>query len=107
MGKNKETEIQNQIRLALSGSCVIFRTNVGGFYTDYGGFISMGLPKGFPDLFGFRKKDGKAVFIEVKTETGRLRKEQKHFLEVLDGYDVLHGVARSVEDALRILEVEE
>ncbi len=105
MGQNKETEIQNQIRLVLSKFCVLFRTNVGGFYTDYGGFISTGLPKGFPDLFGFRKRDGKALFIEVKTETGRLRKEQEHFLKVLDEYDVLHGVARSVEDALKIVEV--
>lgn len=103
MGKNKETEIQNQIRMALAESCMIFRANVGGFYTDYGGFISSGLPNGFPDLFGFRKSDGKMVFIEVKTEKGRLRKEQEHFLEVVGRFDVLSGVARSVEEAMEIV----
>lgn len=103
MGKNPETKIQNDIRMALSDTCIIFRTNVGGFYTDYGGFVSTGLPKGFPDLFGFRKSDGRAVFIEVKTEKGRPSKEQKHFLEVMDKYDVLHGIARSVDDALEIV----
>lgn len=103
MGQNPETKLQNDIRLALSKSCVIFRANVGGFYTDYGGYISTGLPKGFPDLFGFRKRDGKMVFIEVKTPKGRVRKEQAHFMEVMDGYDVLHGIARSVEDAKAIV----
>lgn len=103
MGRNPETDIQDNIRLALSKTCVIFRANVGGFYTDYGGFISTGLPDGFPDLFGFRKRDGKMVFIEVKTAKGRVRKEQAHFMEVMDGYDVLHGIARSVEDAEAIV----
>lgn len=103
MGRNPETDIQDNIRLALSKTCVIFRANVGGFYTDYGGFVSTGLPDGFPDLFGFRKRDGKMVFIEVKTAKGRVRKEQAHFMEVMDGYDVLHGIARSVEDAEAIV----
>lgn len=103
MGRNPETDIQDNIRLALSKTCVIFRTNVGGFYTEYGGFISTGLPDGFPDLFGFRKRDGKAVFIEVKTAKGVVQDNQIHFMEVMDGYDVLHGIARSVEDAEAIV----
>lgn len=101
--QNTETKLQNDIRLALSKSCVIFRANVGGFYTDYGGYISTGLPKGFPDLFGFRKRDGKMVFIEVKTAKGVVQDNQRHFMEVMDGYDVLHGIARSVEDAKEIV----
>lgn len=106
MGQNPETKLQNDIRLALSKTCIIFRANVGEFYTDYGGYISTGLPEGFPDLFGFRKRDGKMVFIEVKMPKGTVRKKQKHFMKVMDGYDVLHGIARSVEDAEKIVEGE-
>lgn len=106
MGQNPETKLQNDIRLALSKTCIIFRANVGGFYTKYGGYISTGLPEGFPDLFGFRKRDGKMVFIEVKMPKGVVQDNQKHFMKVMDSYDVLHGVARSVEDAERIVEGE-
>lgn len=62
-----EHRIQNEIRLALADSCILFRMNVGTGYTHDGRYFSTGVPKGFSDLFGFRKSDGRAVFIEVKT----------------------------------------
>jgi len=45
-----------------------------------------------------------AVFtsIEVKTPTGRVRPEQQAWLAVVRGAGGIAGVARSVEDALRI-----
>lgn len=98
-----ETDLQNSIRLALSEKNIIFRANVGLFYTKDGRMINSGLPKGFSDLFGFRKKDGKLFFLEIKTKTGKLRKEQKHFLEEMKKYNVIAGVARSIEDAERII----
>ncbi|EPZ45291.1 VRR-NUC domain protein [Streptococcus pyogenes GA40634] len=65
-------------------------------------FFDTGLPKGFCDLFGF-KPDGQVFFIEVKNETGRVRPEQKKFMEVMASRGALVGVARSVEDALKIV----
>ncbi|MHA2622142.1 VRR-NUC domain-containing protein [Streptococcus agalactiae] len=81
----------------------VFRANVGKVKTADGRFFDTGLPKGFCDLFGFRKGDAKAFFIEVKNETGRVRPEQKKFMEVMASRGALVGVARSVEDALKIV----
>lgn len=103
MAEIKEIDIQNSIRLALSESCIVFRANVGTFSTTDGRMISTGLPKGFSDLFGFRLSDGKAFFIEVKTPTGRVRPEQKNFIEQMRQYGALAAVCRSVDDALSLI----
>lgn len=97
-----EKIIQDDIRTALSYTCVVFRANVGTFKQG-NRYINTGLPKGFPDLFGFRKSDGKLFFIEVKNATGRLSANQIQFGKDIANYDVLYGVARSVEDALKII----
>jgi hypothetical protein len=82
---------------------VCFRANVGKVRTSDGRVFDTGLPKGFPDLFGFRP-DGRIFFIEVKNETGKLRPEQKKFIGNMQSRGALAGVARSVEDAMRIVE---
>lgn len=99
-----ESLIQNKIRVGLSkAGHTVFRVNVGKVRTADGRYFDTGLPKGFSDLFGFRKGDAKAFFIEVKNETGRVRPEQKKFMEVMASRGALVGVARSVEDALKIV----
>lgn len=98
-----ETDIQNQIRVALSDSCIVFRANVGVFFTKDGRVIQTGLPKGFSDLFGFRKKDGKMFFLEIKTPKGKPSKDQLHFLDTMKQYNVITGIARSIEEARRII----
>lgn len=99
-----ESLIQNQIRVAISqAGHMIFRANVGKVRTSDGRVFDAGLPKGFSDLFGFRP-DGRIFFIEVKNETGKLRPEQKNFIENMQSRGALAGVARSVEDAMRIVE---
>lgn len=80
----------------------MFRVNVGKVRTADGRYFDTGLPKGFSDLFGFRP-DGRIFFIEVKNETGRVRPEQEKFMEVMASRGALVGVARSVEDALKIV----
>ncbi|WP_019132671.1 VRR-NUC domain-containing protein [Peptoniphilus obesi] len=100
-----EKQIQDSIRVALSPYCYVYRANVGVFRQG-DRFINTGLPKGFPDLFGFRKKDGKMFFIEVKNIKGRLSREQKLFGQEMQKQKVLYGVARSIEDAYKILEIE-
>ena len=99
----EEHAIQNSIRIALSPYAVIFRANVGSAYTADGRYFSTGLPKGFPDLFGFRKSDGRAVFIEVKTASGRVRPEQKRFIETARSFGAIAGVCRSADDALALI----
>lgn len=100
----KEADVQNSIRLALSdrGWCV-FRANVGKVKMSDGRWFDTGLPKGFSDLFAV--KDGRVVFLEVKNETGRVRPDQVHFLEMMrERYGCTAGVVRSVEDALKLVE---
>lgn len=98
-----EHEIQNEIRVALSEYCVIFRINVGISYTKDGRYFSTGVPKGFSDLFGVRKSDGKAVFIEVKTAKGKISREQMNFIEKMRNVNAVAGICRSVEDAVDLI----
>ena len=99
-----EHDIQNRIRAALAAECVIFRANVGRMETPDGRWFSTGLPVGFSDLFGFRKSDGRAVFIEVKTAHGRASQKQKHFLETVRKYGAIAGIARSPEEAIKLIQ---
>lgn len=98
----EEHKIQNEIRLALVDTCVIFRANVFAGRTIDGRYITSGVPKGFSDLFGFRKSDGKAVFIEVKTSKGRPSAEQVKFLETMRNNGAVAGICRSVEEAIKL-----
>ena len=98
-----ESLIQSKIRVALSqAGHKVFRANVGKVRMADGRFFDTGLPKGFSDLFGFRK-DGQIFFIEVKNETGRVRPEQTQFLSAMKQAGALTGVVRSVGDALRVV----
>ena len=96
----KESDIQNSIRLALNKYAVIFRNNVGSVRTKDGRIFSSGLPKGYSDLSGFRKSDGKMIFLEIKKKGGKTSKEQKHFLNEMSKYPVIVAVCRSAEEAI-------
>ncbi len=98
-----EHDIQNDIRNNTTDIAVIFRANVGSGITYDGRHFDTRLPKGFSDLFGFRKSDGRAVFIEVKSPTGRARPEQLNFIQKMQSYGALAGIARSAEDARKII----
>ncbi|WP_303753312.1 VRR-NUC domain-containing protein [Enterococcus sp. S86.2] len=99
-----EIEIQNAIRRELPKyGHFVYRGNVGKVKMMDGRWFDTGLPKGWPDLFGWTK-EGKFFAIEVKNETGKLRPDQTQFGEFLKRQPIIYGVARSVEDALRILE---
>lgn len=98
-----EKAIQNEIMLALSqNGCRVFRSNAGEVKTADGRTIKL-MPKGFPDLCGFRMSDGKFLAIEVKNEKGKLREEQIQFGEFLNNFPVLYGVAKSAEEAIKIV----
>lgn len=96
--------IQDQIRLALSvHQCTVFRINVGSVRLPDGRFFKTGVPSGYSDLSGFRWSDGKAFFIEVKTKTGRPRQDQIQFHHMLTSHGIIHGIARSPDDAVKIV----
>jgi hypothetical protein len=108
-----EQRIQQEIRLAVSkGDTRVFRNNTGTLRDANGRPVTFGLCKGSADLIGWRtvtitpEMVGQriAVFtsIEVKTATGRLRPEQQQWLDAVQAAGGIAGVARSVEDALRI-----
>lgn len=112
----EEHRIQNEIRTATADDCILFRTNAGDFWqgrTVYSHeFKQMvlidlrkveGLPKGYSDLSGVRRADGKAVFVEVKTKAGRVRPEQEKFLKAMRSCGAIAGVCRSAEDAIKLI----
>ena len=94
----------HKIMSALSSKgCFVLRTNSGVFYDSNGNRVRVGFP-GLSDLIGFRP-DGKFFALEIKTETGRPTEEQLKFIDFCHRKGIPAGIARSVEDALRILEV--
>jgi len=109
-----EQTIQQQIRLACSkGDCRLFRNNTGTLVDRNGRPVQFGLCKGSADLIGWTTRTitaemvgtTVAVFtsIEVKTLTGRVKPEQQQWLDAVQAAGGIAGVARSVEDALRIM----
>lgn len=113
----KESELQNQIRLALSEYGIPFRTNSGDFYQGQRVYdpcrgqdilINLrrvcGLPKGFSDLLFIG--DGKVAFLEVKTPSGKITSEQQKFLDRMKELHHFAGVVRSPQDAVKLIKGE-
>lgn len=98
-----EHEIQNEIRAALAPYAVIFRCNVGKGYTQDGRYFSTGLPPGFSDLFGVRRSDGKAIFIEVKKTDGKPTQNQLNFIEAMKKHGAVAGICRSAMEAIKLV----
>lgn len=98
-----ETEIQNQIRTECADLAVLFRINVGAGWTKSGSYLKTGVPKGFPDLCGFRISDGKAVFLEVKRPGKTRSKEQIKMGNALAKYPVIYGVATGAAEAKKMI----
>lgn len=98
-----EHDIQNDIRAACSPYAVLFRINVGKVRTPDGRFFDTGVPPGFSDLFGVRRRDGRAVFIEVKKPGGRLSDRQRNFISIMKKLGAIAGVAHSAEEAIKII----
>lgn len=90
----------------------LHRNNTGVLRDQHGRPVQFGLAKGSSDLIGWTTRTitpemvGQriAVFtsIEVKTATGRLRPEQRQWLDAVQAAGGIAGVARSVEDATRL-----
>ena len=98
-----EQDIQNQIRAAVSAHCIIFRINVGTGRTVDGRYFNTGVPPGFSDLFGVRRSDGRAVFIEVKKPGGRVSTAQQNFIQQMKAIGAIAGVCYSAADAIALV----
>ena len=112
-----ERRIQDEIRLKLSQYGIVFRLNSG---KAYGGnrvwdprrdsYILTDLrpialcPKGTADLL-FIGQNGQIAFLECKDDRGKLREDQRFFIELMKKYGYRAGVARSPEEALNIIGV--
>lgn len=59
----------------------------------------LGSQKGVPDIIGVLP-GGRALFIEVKTKSGTVRKEQAEFIAGLERAGALVFVARSIDDVM-------
>ena len=110
-----EQQIQQRIRLALSrGPVRLYRNNTGTLRDANGRPVQFGLAVGSADLIGWRTVtitpdmvgQRVAVFtsIEVKSSTGRLRPEQRQWMEAVQAAGGIAGVARSVEDAQSLID---
>ena len=102
--KTNEQAIQDSIRVALAqAGYVVFRTNVGKVKMADGRWFDTGLPTGFPDIMGFKPENGRVYFIEVKTPKGNRRPDQVMFAKNLRDKCAIYGVARSAEEAVKIV----
>lgn len=95
-----ETDIQNEIRKALSEYGIVIRMNTGNFQLADGRRIVCGV-KGLSDLL-FIGNNGRCAFIEVKSENGKPTPEQLNFIRRVRKLGHLAGIARNVEEAKEI-----
>lgn len=99
---NQETAIQNAVQVELSKmGCIPVRLQSGLFYTAQGIPVHIGI-NGIPDLM-ILCPNGQVVFMEMKTATGRLREDQKRFIDRLHDMGFRAEVVRSVEQAADIV----
>jgi hypothetical protein len=63
--------------------------------------VGMGVHAGFADLIVI--SGGRVLFLEVKSETGRLRKSQEVFRDTVCAQGFGWALVRAVDDALRAL----
>lgn len=124
---NTQKIIEKEISIITNGRAPIFRINVGTgwignkvIHTDDGGVyiqnarpFNTGVKPGFSDLFCVvpvfitpemvGQTIGTAVFIEVKTLTGKAREEQEKFLALMRARGCRAGIARQAEDVEKLL----
>lgn len=80
----------------------IWRQNSGALPTASGRIVKFGTP-GAADLSGILD-DGRRIEIEVKTASGRQSEQQKRFQAMIERFNGIYILARSIEDAERGIE---
>ncbi len=105
----KEVDLMDRIRALGVGDLRLYRNDVGFGKNMRGQPVRYGLHPGSPDLIGWKRITvtsdmvgttlAVAVGLEIKTTTGRATPEQSKFLDHMQSFGALAGIARSVEDA--------
>lgn len=109
-----EQAVMNDILLELARHGVLlFRNNTGALKDEHGRLVRFGLAVGSSDLIGMTPititqdmvGEKLAVFtaIEAKASRGKATSRQQAFIRRVIELGGLAGVARSVEDALKII----
>lgn len=96
-----ETEILQNILLTLGARpdlCRIWRNNTGALPDKNGRMIKFGIP-GSPDILGILTT-GQWLGIEVKAEKGRQSEQQKRFQTMIERFNGVYILARSVQEAI-------
>ena len=98
-----EANVLNDIMIALSqAGCIVWRNNTGQLPDASGRPIKFGLCVGSSDIIGICP-DGRFLAVECKSKTGRVTEAQERFIAAVRKAGGRAGVARNVDDALRIL----
>lgn len=99
----KESTIMAAIRQAvnLSQRARLLRNSVG---FDSETRVRYGLGVGSPDLVGVLLPTGRAIGLEVKTPTGRIRPEQTAWATAARRAGMFVAFVRSVDDALAAID---
>ncbi|MHB1955906.1 MAG: VRR-NUC domain-containing protein [Sulfobacillus sp.] len=114
LGSRDDTRVfRNQVGAGWLGKAVRLKT--GDVLIKDPRFVPFGLSPDSSDLIGFRtvtitpdmvgQRIAVFVGIEVKSGTGRLTPGQKNWMNMLVERGAYSGVARSVDDGLRIIRV--
>ena len=100
--KEKESDIQKAVSdyLQYKGFLVIKINNVGVFNQRTGGYIPP-RQRGISDLIAC--KGGRFYALEVKTQKGKLTKDQAEFLAEVVSKGGKADVVRSIDDVERLL----
>ncbi|ATE84853.1 hypothetical protein vBOeSunk162_25 [Oenococcus phage vB_OeS_unk162] len=99
MNYPSESVIQKQSIQALKTmGYTVYRSNSG----NGGNYHIQALPKGFSDCFGY-DKSGRYFEIEFKDHRGKPRDVQIENHERLTKDHIIHGLARSPEEAIKIV----
>lgn len=114
-----EHRIQQEIQIALSQYGIVLRLNSGKFWQgkkvwskEFQQYVLInlrpvqGCPEGTSDLL-FLGENNNVAFIECKDDKGKTRDKQDKFINIMHRYGIGAGVARSAEDALKIIGVTE
>ena len=98
-----EAQIQRQIMDYLNANPKVFawRQNTMGVPLGNGKYRPAPF-KGVSDIIGVMKPSGQVLAIEVKSQTGKLNKDQSHFLDSVRRAGGIAIVATSVGDVERV-----
>ena len=102
---NNESMLLSEIIKALyDKGYKVFRVNAGRVIDQKTGRrFRMGVPAGYPDLYGYRK-DGRIFYLEVKVKPNKATDKQLDFITEAKKNGALAGVVYSVQEALDIVE---